>query len=163
MEVGTPERVRELLRSGPVWGAEIETRFRVLAVTIEPSREVHPDPHADDRRLLLVLHPVGAIAARLVQDSEDGTTVLRFGEDQLPDVVSALDGPVPAGDPVPDSLPNFDAMGDRLSMRGQAQTGDGTTHHLHLDLRADDLGLDLWASYDTAEIRSPDEVDAPGE
>lgn len=163
MEVGTPERVRELLRSGPVWGAEIDIRFRVLAVTIEPSTDVHPEPDTDDRRLLLVLHPVGAIAARLVQDADDGATILQFGEDQLPDVVSALDGPVPVGDPVVDSLPNFDAMADQLSMRGQAQTGDGTTHHLHLDLRADDLDLDLWASYDTAEIRSPGEVDAPEE
>lgn len=160
MDIGTPDQLRQLLLAGPVWGAEIDTRFRVLAVTIEPSAEVHPDGEAaEDRRLQVLFHPVGTIAASLLQPRADGpTTVLQFSEDQLPDVVSALDGPVPTGDPLPDALPDLDSMADRLSMRGAARTGDGTTHHLHLSLDADDLHLDLWASYDVVEVHTPEEV-----
>ena len=161
MDIGTVDELRELLLAGPVWGAEIDTRFRVLAVTIEPSAEVHPDGDTADRRLQVLFHPVGTIAASLVQAGDDEpTTVLQFTEDQLPDVVSTLDGPVPTGEPLPDALPDLDAMTDRLSMRGAARTGDGTAHHLHLSLAADDLQLDLWASYDVVEVHTPDEVAA---
>lgn len=160
MDISTSDELRELLRAGPVWGAEIDTRFRVLAVTVEPSAEVHPRPDVADRRLQVLFHPVGTIAASLLQDDEDGQPViLQFREDQLPDVVSALGGAVPAEDPLPASLPDLDTLTDRLSMRGAARTGDGTTHHLHLALASDDLHLDLWASYDVVEVHTPDEVE----
>lgn len=161
MDIGTWDQLRELLLAGPVWGAEIDTRFRVLAVTVEPSAEAHPEGEAADRRLQVLFHPVGTIAASLVQAGEDApTTVLQFTEDQLPDVVSALDGPVPTGEPLPDALPDLAAMADRLSMRGAARTGDGTAHNLHLALDADDLHLDLWASYDVVEVHTPEEAAA---
>lgn len=153
--------LRELLRAGPLWGAEIDTRFRVLALTVEPSADQHPDPDADDRRLQVLLYPVATVAASLVQQGDDGTTVLRFEEDQLPDVVAALDGPVPAGDPIPEVRPDLDAVGDRLSLRGQATVGDGILHHLHLVLQAEDLSFELWASFDEAEVRAPDEAEVP--
>lgn len=147
--------LRELLRAGPIWGAEIDTRFRVLALTVEPAPDRHPDPDAEDRRLQVLLYPVATVAAALVQHDDDGPTVLRFEESQLPDVVAALEGPVPSGDPIPEVHPDLDAIADRLSLRGQATVGDGILHHLHLVLRADDLSLELWASFDEAEVRPP--------
>lgn len=157
VDVDDKARLRDLLRSGPVWGAEIDTRYRVLALTIEPSAGDHPDPDVADRRLQVLLHPVSTVAASLVQDTGDGRTVLEFGEDQLPDVVATLGGPVPVGDPLPDAPPDLDAIADRLSLRGRASTGDGTTHHLHLALESEDLVFELWASYDTAEVHTPEE------
>lgn len=153
-------RLRELLRGGPVWGAEIDIRFRVLALTIEPAADVHPDPDAPDARLQVLLHPVSAVAASLVEDGPEGRTVLRFAEDQLPDVVAALDGPVPVGDPLPEAPADLDALADRLSMRGEAQMGDGYRRHLHLRLEADGLALDLWASFDEVEVRGPEDAQA---
>lgn len=158
MDEDARTRWRALLTSGPLWGAEIDTRFRVLAVTVEPAAEVHPDPGAGDRRLQLLFHPVSSVAASLVEHADDGAVVRRFDEHQLPDVVAMFGGEVPAGDPLPTAPPDLDGLAPRLSMRGQASTGDGTRHHLHLHVAADDLALDLWASFDEVEVRGPDEA-----
>lgn len=149
-------RLRDLLRAGPVWGAEIDIRFRVLAVTVEPSADVHPRPDAPDRRLQVVLHPIGNVAASLRQHGDDGVTVLRFTEEQLADVVTTLDGPTIGSDPLPDTRPDLDGLGDRVSMRGEAKTGDGLRHQLHLALASGDLEFDLWATFDEVEVRDPE-------
>lgn len=148
-------RLPDLVRSGPLWGAELDAKFRVLALTIEPSADSHPDPEATDRRLQVLLHPVSAIAASLVQETDEGPTVLRFTEEQLPDVVAALGGPVPSGPVLADAPVDLNAVRERLSLHGQATVGDGVTHHLHLHAAAEDLTLDLWASFDTMELKSP--------
>lgn len=158
MEVSR-DQLRDLLRSGPIWGAEIDIRFRVLAVTVEPAAEAHPDPSAADPRLQVLFHPVSAVAASLVEHGDDdGGVVRRFDEEQLPDVVAALGGAVTTTDPLPGVPADLDALGPRLSLRGQASVGDGFRDHLHLHLDADDLSLDLWASFDEFEVRGPDEV-----
>lgn len=157
----TREDLRQLLRSGPVWGAEIDIKFRVLAVTVEPSAEAHPEPSAPDRRLQVLFHPVSAVAASLVEHGDDGPVVRRFEEDQLPDVVAALGGQVTTTDPLPGVPANLDALGPRLSLRGQASVADGFRDHLHLHLAADDLTLDLWASFDEFEVRGPDDTTEP--
>lgn len=151
-----PSTLRPLL-SGRVWGAEIDTRFRVLALTVEPDAGDHPDPAPADPRLQVLLYPVSAVAASLVEDVEDGLVVRRFEEDTLADVVAAFDGARSEGDPLPDRPADLDALMPRLSMRGQATTGDGFRHHLHLRLESGDLTLDLWASFDEVLVRGPDE------
>ena len=155
------ETLRALLGAGPVWGAEIDIRFRVLALTVEPPADVHPDPDAGDRRLQVLLHPVSAVAASLLEHTDDGAVVRRFEEDQLPDVVAMFGGAVPEGDPLPGHPADLDALAPRLSMRGQATMGDGIADHLHLRLSADDLTLELWASFDEHEVRGPDEAGDP--
>lgn len=157
MEVSR-DQLRDLLRSGPVWGAEIDIRFRVLAVTVEPAAEAHPDPGAADQRLQVLFHPVSAVAASLVEHGDDGAVVRRFEQEQLPDVVAALGGAVTTTDPLPGAAADLDALGPRLSLRGQASVGDGFRDHLHLHLVADDLSLELWASFDEFEVRGRDEV-----
>lgn len=157
------DHLRDLLGSGPVWGAELDIRFRVLALTVEPAREVHPHPDAEDPRLQVLLYPVSAVAASLLEQGEGQPTVRRFDETQLPGVVAAFDGAVTTSDPLPDSPADLDALAPRLSLRGQASVGDGIRHHLHLHLEAEDLVLDLWASFDEAELRGPEQWDAPAE
>ena len=149
--------LRDLLASGPVWGAEIDIRFRVLALTVEPDRDAHPAPEADDRRLQVLLYPVSAVAASLVEATDDGPVVRQFAEDQLPDVVALFDGAITSVDPLPERPADLDALSPRLSMRGQASVGDGIRHHLHLHLEAGDLTLDLWASFDEVEVRGPEQ------
>lgn len=150
-----PATLRPLL-SGRVWGAEIDTRFRVLALTVEPAGDDLAVDAGDPRRQVL-LYPVSAVAASLVEDVEDGPVVRQFGEDQLTDVVAMFDGARPEGEPLPERPANLDALAPRLSLRGQATTGDGYRHHLHLHLEAGDLALDLWASFDEMLVRGPDE------
>ncbi len=153
-------RLRDLLAAGPVLGAEVDLTYRVLALTIEPSVGRHPDPDAQDRRLQVLFHPVGAVAAALVRHDrgdEPGTrTVLRFDATALPDVVAALDGAIPLGDPLPARLPDLDAMEDRLSLRGAATVAEGHRTPLAISLVHDDLTLDLWATFDDVEVRTPD-------
>ena len=143
-----------LLRDARVWGAEIDIRFRVLALTVEPPE---PADASGDPRLQVLLYPVSAVAASLVEDTSEGVVVRRFAEDQLPDVVALFDGATPTTDPLPDRPADLDALSPRLSMRGQASVGDGVLHHLHLHLEADELSLDLWASFDEVEVRGPDQ------
>lgn len=162
MDERTRSRLRDLLVAGPVLGAEVDLQYRVLAVTIEPAGSAHPAPEADDARLQVLFHPVRTIAAALVRHDRDrpegpgGRTVMTFEPDQLPDVVASLGGPVPLGDPLPASLPDLDAMEDRLSLRGMAQVAEGHRIPLELSLVADDLTLDVWATFDDVEVRTPD-------
>lgn len=163
MDQDLRDRLRGLLLSGPVLGAEVDLRYRVLALTIEPPARSHPDvltPERDtDLRVQVLFHPVGTIAARLVRHADgpgSGGVVLRFEPDQLPDVVAALDGPVPIGEPFPGTLPDLHAMEERLSLRGMAQVAEGHDHPLAVSLVADDLTLDLWATFDHVEVRRPD-------
>lgn len=153
------DHLRELLRTGPIWGAEVDIRFRVLALTVEPGAEAHPHPGAGDRRLQVLLYPVSALAASLVEQTDDGPVVRRFDETQLVEVVAAFDGAHTTTDPLPDRPVDLDALSPRLSLRGQATVGDGFRHHLHLHLPSDELALDLWASFDEVEVRGPDEWD----
>lgn len=158
MDQPTTTRLRDLLTAGPVLGAEVDLDYRVLALTIEPGPQAHPAGAVDDARLQVLFHPVGTIAAALVRHGHDdgARTVLQFGPEQLPDVVSALDGAVPLGDPLPGRLPDLDAMEERLSLRGMAQVAEGHDTPLALNLVHDDLTLDLWATFDDVEVRSPD-------
>ncbi len=162
MDEQTRSRLRDLLVAGPVLGAEVDLQYRVLAVTIEPAGAAHPVPEAADARLQVLFHPVGTIAAALVRHDRDrpdgpgGRTVMTFEPDHLPDVVAALDGPVPLGDPLPDELPDLHAMEDRLSLRGMAQVAEGHRTPLALALVADDLTLDIWATFDDVEVRAAD-------
>ena len=146
----------DLLRSARIWGAEIDIRFRVLALTVEPAA---PPDASDDPRLQVLLHPVSAVAASLVEDTDEGSVVRRFDEQQLPDIVALFDGATTTTDPLLDRPADLDALSPRLSMRGQATMGDGILHHLHLHLEAEELSLDLWASFDEVEVRGPDQWD----
>lgn len=169
MDESRREQLRRLLVA-PVLGAEVDLEYRVLALTVEPAvaavaaatpsdGQVGGDEVGDevaDRRLQVLFHPVGTIAASLVRHDAEASparTVLTFDVAQLPDVVAALDGPAPIGDPLPDALPDLHAMEGRLSLRGMAQVAEGHRHPLELSLVADDLTLDLWATFDTVEVR----------
>lgn len=167
MDDATRGRVRDLLSASRVLGAEVDLRYRVLAITLEPASGQHPDDQSqdgsgttvDDRRLQLLLHPVGTIAAALVRHDPGPPargTVLTFEPDHLADVVAALDEPTPTAEPFPDHLPDLDAIEDRLSLRGMAQVAEGHRHPFALALAADDLTLDLWATFDDVEVRRPD-------
>lgn len=151
------ELVTRLMATSPVLGADVDIRYRVLAVTVEPSEDDHPvAPAPADRRLQVVVHPVGTIVAALVDHANPMTpTVLHFDETQLADVVNAFADAVSTVAPFEGEVPDVDELGDRLSMFGSAQTGDGTASilHLHLDEPDGTLTLDLWATFDELDLR----------
>ena len=134
------------------WGAELDTTYRVLALTVEPVAARHPDGEVEDRRLQLVLHPCSEVAARLVHA---GSTLERFEVAQLVAVVDRLDGPtlsapVVTADPPP--------LQGELSLEGAARVtvADGRRHAALVHLVGADRELVLRATYDEAELRRPD-------
>lgn len=144
--------IDHVLDGATCWGAELDTTYRVLAVTVEPHPDRHPDGEVDDGRLQLLLHPCSEVAARLVHD---GTAIEQFTVDQLVQVVDRLDGPtlsapVVTADPEPLS-------GD-LSLEGAAQptVWDGRTHAALFQLDGAGRRLTLRVTYDEAELRRPD-------
>jgi hypothetical protein len=147
--------VDEVLHGAVCWGAELDTTYRVLALTVEPEPDRHPHGAVDDRRLQLVLHPCSEVAAQLVHDAPDGRVVEQFSVDQLVTVVDRLDCPVLTApllraDPPP--------LVGELSLEGAARATvmDGRRHAALFVLEGDERVLRLRATYDEVELRRPD-------
>lgn len=150
MDAATLAAVDRVLDGATCWGAELDTRYRVLGITVEPAPDRHPDGDVDDRRLQLVLHPCSHVQAQLVHD---GTTLERFDVAQLVTVVDRLEGPAIDGPVVTGVAPPL--TGD-LSLEGRADVPDGRAHVASLVLAGADRELTLRATFDTAELRRPD-------
>lgn len=152
MDDATRDRIDEVLDGATCWGAELDTTYRVLAVTVEPRAERHPDGVVADARLQLLLHPCSEVAARLLHA---GSTVEQFRVDQLVAVVERLDGPVLHAPVVTaDAAP----LTGEMSLQGAANATvtDGRRHTALLDLAGPDRTLVLRVTYDVAELRRPD-------
>lgn len=155
MDASTRDWIDDVLDGATCWGAELDTTYRVLALTVEPIAERHPDGEVEDRRLQLVLHPCSEVQARLVHDGPDGTAVEQFRVDQLLAVVDRLGGPrlsrpVVTADPPP--------LTGELSLEGATgpMVADGRTHTALVELMGERRELSLRATYDEVELRRPD-------
>lgn len=152
MEADAREWIDHVLDGAACWGAELDTTYRVLAVTVEPEPDRHSDGTVEDPRLQLVLHPCSEVAARLVHA---GRAIEQFSVEQLVTVVDRFDGarlsaPVLAADPPP--------LTGELSFEGAARVTvtDGRMHAARFVLAAHERELTLRVTYDEAELRRPD-------
>lgn len=150
MDTGSLLALDRVLVGATCWGAELDTRYRVLAVTVEPDPAAHPDGAVDDGRLQLVLHPCSHVQARLLHR---GSTVERFDVGQLVHVVDRLDGPTITGPVVTGGGP---PLAGELSLEGRADVTDGQAHTARLTLTGADRELTLRVTFDEAELRRPD-------
>lgn len=142
-----------------LWGLELDTRYRVLAGTVEPLAEHHPYGDAPDRRLQLLLFPCSVIRARLVRDGDGGKRVIeRFEVGQLVDVIDRLDGAVMHG-PLFD-LPEPD-WGSDVSLRGESSAPDGRAHNFQVRLERGERTLELYATFDDVQVLTPESEDVP--
>lgn len=142
-----------------LWGLELDTRYRVLAGTVEPLAEHHPYGDAPDRRLQLLLFPCSVIRARLLRKEDAGGHVIeRFEIGQLVDVVDRLDGAVMNG-------PFFDRpeaqWGSDVSLRGESSAPDGRAHRFQVRLERSPRTLELYATFDDIQVLTPDGEDVP--
>lgn len=149
------ERLGAVLDWAALWGMELDTRFRVLAATFEPSLERYPWGESDDRRVQVLFFPVSTILASLRRLDEDEPALVTFDVAHLVDVVAAFDGAT-----VPPPLlgrpePKPGEWGPRFSLEGRSTTADGTRNTLTVQLRTEDLELDLFARFDDAEVKDP--------
>ncbi len=150
--------VDALLDGARLWGCELDTTYRVLAATVEPQVDRHPDGEVEDRRLQVLFHPVQRVAASLVRVAEDGrATIERFDQAALPAVVDRFDGPELTGPLVDGPVPDPSSWAPELSLGGTSTAIDGRSHHLELAVSgADGRRLRLAAWFDEVEVRRPD-------
>lgn len=154
-----PGSLEPVLDGARLWGAELDTRYRVLALTVEPAPGRYPWGETTDRRVQLLCHPVSTILASLVQTIPDGRALLEFSDEQLVDVVAALDGPTIGGPLFGAGEPRPGEWGPRFSLQGRSTAGDGTRLTVRVVIAHDDLELSLFARFDHLEVR--DAVGSP--
>lgn len=143
------------LDAAALLGAELEPRYRVLALTVEPKPDRYvwqPRPH--DLRLQVLASPVSTMLVALRRTGADGQReLLTFADEQLVDVVAALDGPELAGPVFGLPEPRPGEWAPRFSLAGRSSAGDGTSRTLRLELEHEDLSLGLFARFDQVEVR----------
>ncbi|MCC5949175.1 MAG: hypothetical protein JJT89_12035 [Nitriliruptoraceae bacterium] len=151
-----PAHAETILGDAPVLGLELDARYRVLAATLEPDADRHPDPDAPDRRVQLLAHPVSTFLVSVRQEGPDGRRLLEFPQEQLVDVVSAFDGARARGPLFGRAEPRPGSWGPAFSLQGRSSAPDGTGVTLTIQLAHDDLTLDLFARFDVLELKRPD-------
>lgn len=158
--VGDLTVVEQRLDGAAVLGIELEPKFRVLGLTLEPTVETTTAHGEDvgDRRLQLACFPVSTILGSLRQSTADGITVLRFSEAQLVDVVAAFDGASLSSPIFGRPEPRPGSWAPTFSLEGRSTAPDGVTATITVSLRRDDLALDLFARFDEWRL-----LDATGE
>jgi hypothetical protein len=145
--------LEDVLEEASLWGLELDPRYRVLAATFEPTAERYPWGPSDDRRMQVLLFPVSTILASLRQREDGQVVVRRFADAQLVDVVAAFDG-APVASPVfgrPEPRPG--QWAPEWSLEGRSTAPDGNRRTVTVQLRRDDLELDLFVRFDDVEVR----------
>ena len=162
-----PDRLEPVLESARLWGVELDTRYRVLACTFEPTAERYPWPSGGngeaegDRRIQVLGFPVSTILASLRRETEEERELLEFGEEQLVDVVAAFDG-APVSGPLfglPEPRPG--SWGPRFSLQGRSSAPDGTRRTLTIAVRHEELALDVFARFDELTLKDAAGEDLP--
>lgn len=155
-----PETVEYLLDGACLLGAELDPRYRVLAVTVEPRAGRYPgdtprEAVGDDRRVQVLCHPVATILVSLRRRVSDGTELLAFEHEQLPDVVSTVGGARLRSPLLGQPEPAPGSWGPQFSLEGRSIAPDGIAQTLTILVSAHDLHFALFARFDTLELRDP--------
>ncbi len=139
------------LQGSRLVGVELDTKFRVAAVTVELASPIG-DVDPADPRVQVLLHPVGRTAASLRVDVEGRWAPRTFALEQLPDVAAAFDGEELHG-PVFGREPGAD-WGAVRALDGRAQVADGHLHRAIFEAEVPgDRAFGFFATFDTVEIR----------
>ncbi|MFP4234207.1 MAG: hypothetical protein ACLFUG_04690 [Nitriliruptoraceae bacterium] len=148
-------RLEPVLDGAALLGVELEPRYRVLALTVEP----HPDhyvwqPRPRDVRLQVLASPVSTMLVTLRRAGAEGAReLLTFAEEQLLEVVAALDGPPLTSPILSQPEPRPGEWGPRFSLEGRSTAPDGTGRSLRIEVARDELWLGLFARFDQVEVR----------
>ena len=148
-----------VIEGAVVLGAELDARYRVLAVTLEPRPERYVWGPSQDRRVQILASPVSTFLVALRRTTDDGRReLLTFEQDQLPDLLAAMDGPRLHGPVFGRPEPRPGEWAPRFSLEGRSSAPDGTAATLRLELDTDGLEFGLFARFDEVEVRDASRV-----
>ena len=145
--------LERVLDGASLVGAEVDLRYRVLGVTVEPAADRDPRGEVDDARLQVLCHPVSAVLSTLERRVDGATHLETFEADQLPDVAAAFAGATLQGPVLGRPQPQPGEWGPQFSMQGRSTAPDGRRRTLTLEVATDDARLRLFARCDTIELR----------
>ncbi len=152
------EAVEHLVDGASLLGAELDAKYRVLALTIEVAPGRHPDRRLDDRRLQVLVHPASTFVVSLrVHDEQP--RVEAFLAEQLADVVHALDGPTIDGPVFGAPEPAPGEWGPEPSLHGRSSALDGSLRTLRVEVVSGVRHFGLFATFDDLDVRRPDGTD----
>ncbi len=137
------------------WGIELDPRYRVLAVTVEPDPLRAPGTAGEHQ---LLCFPASVLLVTVTRPtSADGTArtaLLTFDLEQLTAVSERFGGAVIGDTPFGLPEPRPGTWGPRHSLEGRSSAADGTRATLTLDLTDEDgARLQLFTRFDDAELR----------
>lgn len=154
-----PGDIEHALEGAALWGAELDTRYRVLAATIEPDEAGASSlgiEHAADLRLQMLIHPVSVVLAVLLRTDQEPAQLLTFEADNLIGVTTAFGGR-PLETPLfgrPEPTPG--SWAPQWSLEGRSSAPDGRANTLTLEVADDRAHLRLFARFDDLTLRSAD-------
>jgi hypothetical protein len=152
---GAPDPFERALAGATLLGAEIDTRYRVLAATFEPPAGADPRGEVDDPRVQLLCHPVSTVLGALQREVDGRPVIETFEAEQLSDVAAALAG-APLEPPVlgrPEPRPG--EWGPQFSLQGRSTAPDGRSRTVTLDVSSGDARLRVFVRCDEIELRDP--------
>ena len=137
------------------WGVELEPRYRVLAVTIEPD-PLRSGGIVGEHQLLCF--PVSTLLVTVTRpvgtDEGPRTALVTFGLEDLTAVSERFAGATISATPFGHPEPRPGTWGPQHSLAGRTSAADGTRRTLLLDLdEPDGARLRLFARFDDVEVR----------
>jgi len=153
--MGDLDAVARLVDGARCWGIELEPRYRVLAVTVEPD-PLRSAGVVGEHQLLCF--PVSTLLVTVTRPLEtaDGprTAVVTFGLEDLTAVSERFAGATVTGSPFGHPEPRPGTWGPQHSLEGRTSAADGTRRTLLLELdEPDGARLRLFARFDDVELR----------
>jgi len=147
--------IGDVISGARCWGIELDPRYRVLAVTVEPDPLRAPGTAGEHQLLCFPTSVVlVAVTRPVVEDGEARTALMTFELDQLTPVSERFAGATIDGDPFGGPEPRPGTWGPRYSLEGRTSAADGTRATLTLDLATEDGSrLRLFARFDDVELR----------
>ena len=145
----------EVVTGARCWGIELDPRYRVLAVTIEPDPLRTPGTAGEHQLLCFPVSVLLVTVTRPVsEDGQDRTALVTFDLEQLTAVSERFAGATIAPEPFGQPEPRPGTWGPQYSLEGRTSAADGTRATLTLELTTEDGSrLRLFARFDDIELR----------
>lgn len=176
---GGIEVLEEACAGARLWGLELDTRYRVLAATVELAPEAGPWHLDVDQRIQVLCSPVSTVLGALRRTTGSGEVdgsggdagegagaggglePVRFEVEQLVDVSATFGGCVLEPPVFGRPEPRPGRWGPVFGLQGRSSAPDGRRYTATFSVADDEARLDLFVRFDDVEIRDADGNELP--